>query len=274
MIQILISRAESRLSQTQAQKPQKNTQPIAFTDRRQTMRNRGFTLIELSVVIVIIELIVASIVAGQSLVKQAQIRNAVADAQKYQTAAQAFRLQYGYLPGDLPNAYDYWGAGAGNCTDALATAGGTGCNGNGDTWWDDEGEHFWQHLSLAGIWENNLTGVREAGSRVRADIDNPRFYKEGNIANPVLSIGAMGFTNVMLGVATRNDLSSQNVGIWTPATNQLVDNKIDDGVANSGKSIGISGAMAVSPFSAQTCHTAGVYEVATEAPACMPEWYF
>ena len=68
----------------------------------------GFTLIELSIVIVIIGLIVAGVVGGQTLVKQAKLRSIITDVQKTQTIINTFFLEYGAMPGDMPNASNYW----------------------------------------------------------------------------------------------------------------------------------------------------------------------
>ena len=49
---------------------------------------RGFTLIELSIVLVIIGLIVGGILVGQDLINAAAIRAQIAQVEKYQTANQ------------------------------------------------------------------------------------------------------------------------------------------------------------------------------------------
>src|ERR1700733_6686144 len=76
--------------------------------------NSGFTLIELSIVIVIIGLLVGGILLGKSLVRQAQISSAMSDEQKYVQAVGAFQQKYGALPGDFATATSYWTA-AGTC---------------------------------------------------------------------------------------------------------------------------------------------------------------
>jgi prepilin-type N-terminal cleavage/methylation domain-containing protein len=64
----------------------------------------AFTLIELSVVLVIIGLIVGGILVGQELVHQAQIRAVVSQEVQFQTATATFREKYQCLPGDCANA--------------------------------------------------------------------------------------------------------------------------------------------------------------------------
>lgn len=61
----------------------------------------GFTLIELSIVLVIIGLIVGSILTGQDLIKAASLRAQLAQIEKYNTAVHTFQGKYGGLPGDL-----------------------------------------------------------------------------------------------------------------------------------------------------------------------------
>lgn len=65
---------------------------------------RGFTLIEMSIVLIVIGLVVGGILTGQDLVKAAAMRAQIAQIEKYQTAVRAFQLKYNrYLPGDIPN---------------------------------------------------------------------------------------------------------------------------------------------------------------------------
>lgn len=66
-------------------------------------RNSGFTLIELSIVLVIIGLIAGGILAGRELIAQAQIRKDIALIQGIVTAVHTFKLKYNQLPGDMTN---------------------------------------------------------------------------------------------------------------------------------------------------------------------------
>src|ERR1700735_2399062 len=62
---------------------------------------KGFTLIELSIVLVIIGLIIGGILTGQDLIKAAEQRATLAQVEKYNTAVNTFRNKFGGIPGDL-----------------------------------------------------------------------------------------------------------------------------------------------------------------------------
>jgi prepilin-type N-terminal cleavage/methylation domain-containing protein len=63
----------------------------------------GFTLVELSIVLVIIGLIVSGVLAGQALIAQAKVRGQLRQIEEIKTAIGAFQTKYSFLPGDLPN---------------------------------------------------------------------------------------------------------------------------------------------------------------------------
>lgn len=61
----------------------------------------GFTLIELSIVLVTIGLLVGGVLVGQDLIKGAEVRAQITQIEKFNTAANTFYGKYGYLPGDM-----------------------------------------------------------------------------------------------------------------------------------------------------------------------------
>ena len=61
----------------------------------------GFTLIELSIVIVIIGLVVGGIVVGRELIKGAEIRAMLSQKDRYMLAVNIFKQKYNAIPGNM-----------------------------------------------------------------------------------------------------------------------------------------------------------------------------
>src|ERR1700754_5054766 len=101
-----------------------------------TRHRHGFTLVELSIVLVILGLLVGGVLAGQSLIRAAELRSISTDTTQYRTALFSFREKYNALPGDMINATSFWGdraTGAESCADGAIANGTPGtCNGNGN----------------------------------------------------------------------------------------------------------------------------------------------
>ncbi|MBL8891583.1 MAG: prepilin-type N-terminal cleavage/methylation domain-containing protein [Planctomycetaceae bacterium] len=63
--------------------------------------HHGFTLIEISIVLVIIGLVIGGVMMGKDLIEGAAIRSQISQIEKYNAAVHTFRLQYNALPGDM-----------------------------------------------------------------------------------------------------------------------------------------------------------------------------
>src|ERR1700688_3889289 len=68
---------------------------------RHPLSSSGFTLIELSIVLVIIGLIVGGILVGQDLIKAAEVRAQISQIEKYNQAVNTFRAKFNAIPGDM-----------------------------------------------------------------------------------------------------------------------------------------------------------------------------
>ncbi|MFN7038694.1 MAG: type II secretion system protein [Alphaproteobacteria bacterium] len=62
---------------------------------------KAFTLIELSVVLVIVGFIISGVVAGTEIINQSRMRRLINDVTQVQTAINTFREKFGFLPGDF-----------------------------------------------------------------------------------------------------------------------------------------------------------------------------
>lgn len=77
---------------------------MSSIDTRKQDGSRGFTLLELSMVLVIIGLIVGSVMVGQELIRNAEVRATLKQIEQIETAVNNFRLKYNCLPGDCASA--------------------------------------------------------------------------------------------------------------------------------------------------------------------------
>lgn len=125
-----------------------------------TGRRRGFTLIELSIVLVIIGLIVGGILVGQDMIHAAAIRAQVSQIEKYDSAVNTFKTKYHWLPGDLP-AQDASGFG-------LEPRDGTYGRGDGNGILQDDPGYptdSYQQGELLGFW-NDLANASLIGDPI------------------------------------------------------------------------------------------------------------
>ena len=194
---------------------------------------KGFTLVELAVVMVIIGLLVGGVLKGQEMIANAQVTSTVAQVKAIDAAASTFRDIFDAFPGDMANA----GARLPNCTAAPCATGAasatvgntrlealpTGAN-------DGESQAFFPHLAAADL----LTGVN-GNNLMDASIN-------GNELRPGFSNGAaLGLLNTpraghYLAVV---QTSSTNVTGMKPVDAARMDRKMDDGVATTGAAGGL-----------------------------------
>lgn len=64
-------------------------------------KKKAFSLIELSIVLIIIGLLIAGVTGGSSLIKNAELRKITEEARGYQTVVNSFYSKYNALPGDF-----------------------------------------------------------------------------------------------------------------------------------------------------------------------------
>lgn len=254
----------------------------------------GFSLVELSIVLVILGLLTGGILAGQSLIRAAELRSITNDLNRFLAATQLFRSRYMGLPGDMPNAQSFWGVeSSANCTYTNSTGSTTQltCNGDGDGMVKsragvavntNEQFRFWQHLANAGLIEGTYTGASNGGSNenIATSAVNVPKSRLSNVAwftynwnqyngvgfgtSPVIPALPEFGNFFLIGTATSNNYPFQ--AAFTPAEAWNIDTKMDDGKPGYGK---------ISPLLYTTCTDASAitqlvadYNVSNSDKAC------
>ncbi len=219
----------------------------------------AFSLVELSIVLVILGLLTGGILTGQSLIRAAELRSVATEFQKYHTAVQSFRDKYFALPGDMRNATDFWGRAGGTtgsdsaCYQSTSGTGTQTCNGDGEGTiflgaggGYNERYTFWQHLANAGLIEGTYTGKAGAGGALnsipgtnvpisrlnqalwyvetRSASDNTSYYFNKNYGNYLLLGGDISINRPHGTIVTAEEM-------WN------IDVKLDDGRPAYGKVI-------------------------------------
>ena len=69
-----------------------------------TQNQKGFTLVEIAIVLVIIGLLLGGVLKGQELIESAKIKMTANQVKEFQSAIYTFQDKYRALPGDFDNA--------------------------------------------------------------------------------------------------------------------------------------------------------------------------
>ncbi|MCZ6604220.1 MAG: prepilin-type N-terminal cleavage/methylation domain-containing protein, partial [Alphaproteobacteria bacterium] len=139
----------------------------AMSTDKSNKSQRGFTLVELAIVLVIIGLIIAAVLKGQELIVSARLKTTISDIDAIRGASNTFRDKYNALPGDYANAPTRVGTPAGvtfaNCDGSPGKCDGSGIiDGDGLT---NETLLFWAHMAAA----NLISGVSPLGAATIGD---------------------------------------------------------------------------------------------------------
>jgi prepilin-type N-terminal cleavage/methylation domain-containing protein len=218
-------------------------------------KNRAFSLVELSIVLVILGLLVGGVIAGKHLIKAAQIRSEMNHIEQYRLGLLAFQDKYMALPGDLTNATSYWagqttdGDGDGQIEAQTPEAFSFVCANN--CWYDGERPEFFRQLSLAGLVNTSFDGSSVLGLGYPASIINPSGGMFVSGKWEMASFGNEAFANssdvinanlYMAVIVSRPSLfntapsaCNDSEGIFTPKEVWAMDKKWDDGNPASGK---------------------------------------
>jgi len=231
---------------------------------RKTSHARGFTLLEIAVVVLIIGFIVGALTIGRGLIRNAELQAIGAEYARYTTAIKAFEEKYYSLPGDFATATSVWGAAHATASTCITTASTTKltCNGDGNgrittqiaAYGTTFYEQFraWQHLANANLISGTFSGVSTSGTyryTVGTNIPESDFSGAGwrlityTVADqvsgvaglPALTVGDTPHHLVLWFGGSYTADSNLMGNIISPRDAQDIDLKIDDGKPRTGK---------------------------------------
>lgn len=167
---------------------------------------RGFSLVEAAIVLVVIGVILGAVLQGRSLIESAEYNSFCQQLREYQGAFHNFRDRYNASPGDFEDASARIGA-----PDPGGGDGGNGVidDGPGCASDDDESCLAWQHLRSAGMLGGNPEDSGEGASPAHPFGGQVASFFTGDLGN-----GAFGHkmlvTGVPVEIAVRLDRDEDN----------------------------------------------------------------
>ena len=219
----------------------------------------GFTLIELSIVLVIVGLIAAGVILGQDLISAAAMRAQISQINNYSSAVHSFQLKYNYLPGDMPDPYATQfgflpratgrgnGDGNGIIEGNSDNGTGTGCFGC-----SQEGESiiFWRDLSTAQLIDGKFNTAAQNDVTIETPGSVPSlsaFYPDARVRQGnYIYVWSGGWAGVNGGGDGKNYFGI--AGVFTRASGVFltytaltvqqayyIDSKADDGLPMTGR---------------------------------------
>lgn len=122
---------------------------------------KGFTLVEIAIVLVIVGLLLGGVLKGSELIENARVRNVIQQTEEMQAAVFAFQDRFSALPGDISNASNLIGGTAVDCS--------TACD-NGLIQQFQNSSLVTNHLSAAGFFsgETSNTELGNANAYIAA----------------------------------------------------------------------------------------------------------
>lgn len=237
----------------------------------------GFTIVEVSVVIVLIATSIVTFIAGMSLYEKSKIKMQISQLKQYKAAYESFKIEYNAMPGDFDMASKRWesvpdGNGDGRINEDSATVDSINK--------DYEMVKFFQHLYMSEFIKENFynsallnigfptiklnssMGMLAYGSDVTGS------YADFQISEKTAKNFHAGLgMNVSQAKLTGSDMFNNYVGTSSPAIYSIIDNKIDDG--NSREGIFTAYRAKNSKHGDCLSGVDGGYLVTNEEPACM-----
>ena len=194
---------------------------------------KGFSLIELSIVLIIIGLLVAGITGGASLIKSAELRAVMTDIRNYQTAVNAYYTSRGELPGtsgssemNFANSCVAWAQ--------MVNEGIVDANLGSFSLISGTKQYTCNPSTVTSVTAENSIGSKMKGGYYALG------YNSDMLANVIFLVGS-GETATEMATAKASSTQSLDHTVISRKDAKFLDDKMDNGISNSGKIYGFTG---------------------------------
>lgn len=195
-------------------------------------RLTAFSLIEISIVLIIIGLITTAVFKGQDLIESARVQASVDELNRIRLAIMTYKDQFGYLPGNDSHAQQHFGSSVSN-GDGFGLIHGPEC------------QQTWQHLKQAGLVDQTHAPICKLGGFITVT-SNPTQQHPGN----------------WLVISNTSDKLSPAL---TPKQAFLLKSRIGDPSPDEGQLI-----IQSAPGLPKTdCHNGQAFNLKNKSPACI-----
>lgn len=208
-------------------------------------QQRGFSLVELSIVLLIISLLIAGVITGKKILRDSELKAMLAQVNNIKTATHEFALLYHRLPGDMEQATDYWPDSA---------------NGNHDGRIEsepsDEAFLALQHLALAKFIPKSYTGAWNNGFELGKNIISLQGSGQGmylHCCDEDETVRPQARNQHVTVFSVSDGARNIRSGAMTPVEALNMDTKLDDGLPDTGLIWG-SGSYGASLYVATGCY--------------------
>jgi prepilin-type N-terminal cleavage/methylation domain-containing protein len=233
--------------------------------RLKTAKTYGFTLIELSIVLVIIGLIIGGVLAGKDMIRAAQVRKTLRTIEQYDTAVITFKNKYNCLPGDCLRATNFFAATS--QPNQVTNGSGNGVVDVGDVNSDrnyfpnTERAYFFDHLANSKLM--NIPTLDETGLITVLNTITIGGYISIYYTESTTTFGAMPRQKhyYFVGAAANDDFVNM-YNTMLPMDAFAIDSKIDDGKP-------LSGIVAAHISCSGDDDCAGIYDYAAASGTCV-----
>jgi len=203
---------------------------------------KGFTLVELAISLMIIGLLLGGVLKGTELLGNAKNTQVIRRVKEYDTAVKSFQMTYDSLPGDFNNPS---GRIPGCTTDPCNYAGnedgfiGTQVNSGvqlyGNLIFTNENRAFWVHLAKAGLITGVDTVTAMSGTfSGKPGVEAPATPYEGGVIEASIWISGWGDTITKSNWYAFSPAVVTYYSLTNPNNVRFIDQKMDDGYPGSG----------------------------------------